>query len=84
VKNRFQSLPFKRNLRRYTSDAILDPHAIASHVLNRDAADVLWLEGFAHGGAVQLQLCVTHSLKATGFKPSLTLTSILVSKYLKP
>lgn len=30
-------------------DAILDPDAIAAHLLNRDAADVLWVEGFQHG-----------------------------------
>lgn len=30
-------------------DAILDPDAIAGHLLARDAADVLWVEGFAHG-----------------------------------
>ena len=30
-------------------DAVLDPDAIAAHLLNRDAADVLWVEGFQHG-----------------------------------
>ena len=30
-------------------DAILDPDAIASHLINRDAADVVWVEGFQHG-----------------------------------
>ena len=30
-------------------DAILDPDAIAGHLLARDAADVLRVEGFAHG-----------------------------------
>jgi|TARA_B110000090_G_scaffold155202_1_gene170527 pimeloyl-ACP methyl ester carboxylesterase len=30
-------------------DAILDPDAIAAHVLARDAADVVWVEGFQHG-----------------------------------
>ena len=30
-------------------DAILDADAIAAHLLNRDAADVLWVEGFQHG-----------------------------------
>ena len=33
----------------HSRDAILDPDAIATHLLARDAADVLWVEGFAHG-----------------------------------
>ena len=30
-------------------DELLDAEKIATHLLNRDAADVLWVEGFAHG-----------------------------------
>jgi hypothetical protein len=30
-------------------DSILDAGAVAKHVLNRDASDVLWLDGFRHG-----------------------------------
>ena len=30
-------------------DSILDAGAVAEHVLNRDASDVLWLDGFRHG-----------------------------------
>ena len=44
-----EDMPIKSLVVIESFDAILDPHAIAKHVLQRDAGEVLWLEGFAHG-----------------------------------
>ena len=46
-----EDMPDKSLVILQSADDILDPGAIARHVLNRGgaAADVLWLEGFAHG-----------------------------------
>jgi hypothetical protein len=44
-----------------SADDILNPDAIASHVLNRGAANVLWLEGFAHGEVRRMSTRRSHS-----------------------
>ena len=44
-----EDMPRKSLVVLQSYDAILDADAIAAHLLNRDAADVLWVEGFQHG-----------------------------------
>jgi hypothetical protein len=56
VKNRFQSLPFKFNLQRYTVELTLVPDRVTSIVE-------------VGGGCTRFGMQLTHSLKARGFNP---------------
>jgi hypothetical protein len=65
VSSWVQDMPKKSLVILQSADDILNPGAIASHVLNRGAADVLWLEGFSHGEVRRMSTRRSHSYQVS-------------------
>ena len=66
MKNWFQSLPLKCDLQRYTAACQTNDERIIAREWAAEGKAAV--RGSVSGGAVQVELCLTHSLKATGFQ----------------